>query len=146
MKSFSFRLDRILKLRSQAEQTQARRYGEAARAEADLERQCEEQARYLAGIGERITPNAGQVTNAGVLRALHLTSAVAADQLDQAEQARQDAERRAAAERSQLAQARVERKSLERLKEQQQADWRDAARRQEQKETDEIAARTQSRR
>ena len=146
MKAFSFRLDRILKLREDAEQTQARRYGEAARAEADLERQCREQATYLARIAERIAPTAGQVTSAGVLLALQLTSEAAASQLDEAERARVDAEKQSETERSHLAKARVERKSLERLKEQHHTDWRETANRRDQKEMDEIAARTRGRR
>jgi flagellar export protein FliJ len=146
VKAFYFRLDRILRLREDAEQAQARRYGEAARAEADLQRQCREQADYLAEIGDRITPAVGQLTNAGVLRALQLTTNAAANQLDEAERARTDAEQHAEAERAELAKARVERKSLERLKEQQQSNWREAASRQDQKEMDEIAARTRGRR
>jgi len=146
VKSFYFRLDRILRLREGAERSQARRYGEAARVEADLERQCREQTDYLAGIGERKTPAVGQLTNAGVLRALQLTSDAAASQLDDAERARVDAEKQAETERTELTKARVERKSLERLKEQHQSDWRAAANRHEQKEMDEVAARTRGRR
>lgn len=146
MKAFSFRLDRILKLREDAEQNQARRYGHAARAEADLDRQCREQANYLAAVSERIAPLTGQLTNVGVLRVLQLTSDAAATQLEEARRARTEAEKTAEVERSQLAQARVERKSLERLKDQHHADWRETAQRHDQREMDEIAARTRGRR
>lgn len=146
MKSFSFRLDRILKLREDAEQVHARRFGEAAREEADLDQQCRAQAKYLAEIGERIVPDAGKRTSAGVLQLLHLTSSVAAAQLDQAEQARHEAEQKAEALRVELAQARMERKTLERLKEQQQVTWHEGQSRDDRKEMDEIAARSKGRR
>jgi flagellar export protein FliJ len=145
VKAFFFRLDRILKLRGDAEQAQAKRYGEAARKEAELERRCREQAEYLTEIGDRLTPAAGQVTTAGELRALQLTSDAAATQLDHSRRARADAEIRAEGERVELAKARIERKTLERLKDQQRADWREADKKQDQKDTDEIAARTRGR-
>lgn len=141
MKSFSFRLDRILKLREDAEQAQARRFGEAARVEADLDRQAKERARDVSRIADQINPASGARTTAGLLRALHLTSSAAASQLESVEQARAEAESKAEVERAELAKARVERKTLERLKEQQQTTWRETLGRHDQKEMDEIASR-----
>ena len=142
MKAFSFRLDRILRLRENAEQRQARVYGHAARVESDLDRLCEEQASRLEQIGDRVAPPEGQQTSAGVLRLLSLTAEAAAQQLDLAHQDREEARQVASAERDRLAQARVERKSLERIRGNRHAAWREAAGREEQKETDEIASRT----
>ncbi|MBL8989439.1 MAG: flagellar export protein FliJ [Gemmatimonadales bacterium] len=141
MKAFSFRLERLLRLREEAEQQQARVMSEAARTEADLDRLCDDQQNYVARIGDRVTPPAGQVTNAGVLRALHLTSAAAASQLEDAERARAEARKQADQERERLADARRDRKTLERLKEHQKAAWQGEQNRDEQKTMDEIAGR-----
>ncbi len=142
MKAFSFRLDRILKLREDAEQRQARVMGDASRAEAELEDLCREQTSHLESVGNRATPAPGLRTSAGMLRILHLTSSAAASQLDQAEMARDDATKVADVERDRLAAARRDRKTLERLKEQKQGQWRQDAIRDERKTMDEIASRT----
>ena len=47
--------------RGEAEQRQARVLGEASRTEADLDRLCQDQESYIARIGDRVTPSAGQV-------------------------------------------------------------------------------------
>ena len=142
MKGFSFRLDRILRLREDAEQRQALAYGQAARSESEAERTCTEQETYLRDIGNRIAPPPGQMTNAGLLQVLNLTASAAAQQLDEAERHRAEARQTADTERDRLAQARVERKSLERLKVHQHDAWKEEAGRAEQKDSDEIAART----
>jgi flagellar FliJ protein len=141
MKAFSFRLERLLRLREEAENRQARATGEATRTEADLERLCRDQEEYFQEIGDRVTPTAGQLTNAGLLRALHLTSAAALSQLESAERAREDARRAAEAERERLAEAQRDRKTLERLKEHQRVAWQGEQKRDEQKDMDEIAGR-----
>ena len=142
MKAFSFRLDRILKLREDAEQRQARVMGDASRAETELDDLCREQTSYLESVGDRATPPPGLRTSAGMLRILHLTSSAAASQLDQAEMARDDATKVADVERARLAAARRDRKTLERMKEQKQGQWREDAIRDERKTMDEIASRT----
>lgn len=145
MKAFSFRLDRILKLREDAEQRQARIMGDATRAETELDDLCREQASFLRSVGDRVTPAPGLRTSAGMLRILQLTSAAAASQLDQAEKARDEATKVADAERDSLASARRDRKTLERLKEEQQGQWREDDARVERKAMDEIASRTRGR-
>ncbi len=145
MKAFSFRLDRILKLREDAEQRQARIMGDATRAETELDDLCREQASFLRSVGDRVTPAPGLRTSAGMLRILQLTSAAAASQLDQAEKARDEATKVADAERDVLASARRDRKTLERLKEEQQGQWREDDARVERKTMDEIASRTRGR-
>jgi flagellar export protein FliJ len=144
MKGFSFRLDRILRLRENAEQRQAVAYGEAARTETELDRLCEAQADYLRRIGDRLAQTPGQQTNAGLLQVLSLTASAAAQQLDQAKEHLDEARTVASTELDRLAQARVERKSLERIRVHRHAAWKEAAGREEQKESDEVAARTRS--
>jgi flagellar protein FliJ len=144
MKSFSFRLERILRLREQAEQGRARTFGAAAREEAQLDRLVRDQADYLASIGDRLAPKSGDQMSAGWLRVLTLTAAAAQQQLEDTEKSREDARKAADEARARLAEARVERRSLERLREKQQAAWGLEARREEQKTLDEIAGRRRS--
>lgn len=141
MKAFSFRLDRILKLREDAEQRQARVMGDATRAETALDDLCREQASYLQSVGDRVTPAPGLRTSAGMLRILQLTSAAAASQLDETEKARDEATKQADVERDSLAAARRDRKTLERLKEEKLGQWRESDVRDERKTMDEIAGR-----
>lgn len=142
MKAFSFRLERLLRLRGDAEQRQAIVLGEAARAEAEMEGLCRDQESFLAGMVDRLKPQVGQVTSAGMMRTLQLTGIAAASQLEQAEQERDEARRQADVERDRLAEARRERKTLERLKEHQRAAWLGEVDRDEQKTMDEIAGRS----
>lgn len=141
MKAFSFRLDRVLRLREQAEQRQAARLAAAAREQAELDGLCRDQASYVETVGDRVTPKPGAAASAGWLRALGLTAAAASRQLEEAEQSRETARRQADLERDRLANARVERKTLERLRERQHEAWRQAADRVEQAAIDEVAAR-----
>lgn len=141
MKAFSFRLDRILKLREDAEQRQARVMGDATRAETALDELCRDQASYLQSVGDRVTPAPGLRTSAGMLRILQLTSAAAASQLGETEKARDEATKQADVERDSLAAARRDRKTLERLKEEKLGQWRESDVRDERKTMDEIAGR-----
>ena len=141
MKAFSFRLDRLLRLKADAEQQQARVMGNAAREEAVLEQLCVDQAGYVADVGVRASPRAGQPTSAGVLRALHLTTLAARNQLADAERARMEARTLADTERARLSEARRERRTLERLKENQKAAWGQDLVRDERKTMDEVASR-----
>ena len=141
MKGFSFRLDRILKLREDAEHKQARVMGEASRAEADLDDRCRDQAQHLKTVGEQATPAPGLRTSAGMLQILQLTSDAAVRQLDQSEKARAEASKVTDLERERLQAARRDRKTLERLKEQKHLQWREDEVRDERKTMDEIASR-----
>lgn len=141
MKAFAFRLERLLKLREEAEQRRAIALGEANHAEVSLDRVCRDRASHVEDVAGRAAPAAGQRTSAGMLRALHLTSAAAALQLADAEAARAAARVAADEERARLADARRDRKTLERLKAHQHAAWRDELGRDEQKTMDEIAGR-----
>jgi len=142
MKSFSFRLDRILKLREGAEQRQARRLGQAVEAESMLARLCEVQESHLRAVGDQLLRAPGERLSAGMLRILRLASTAAANQLEDTERSRLEAEQAADSERERLAEARVERRSLEKLKEHQRTAWQEESGREEQKAMDEIAGRT----
>ncbi|MGE0441765.1 MAG: flagellar export protein FliJ [Gemmatimonadales bacterium] len=142
MKNFSFRLERLLRLREEAEQRQAMALGEATRAEVSADQLCEEREDHLRGVHDRVTPVAGQLTSAGMLRTLQLASAAAAGQVEAAEQAREAARAQADQERDRLIAAQRDRKTLERLREHQKAAWQGAVARHEQQTMDEIAGRT----
>ncbi len=142
MKAFHFRLDRILRLKEEAEQQRARAMGEAARAEATSDRVCLEQAAYAQGVGDRVSAATSVATHAGVLRALHLTTLAAMHQLEDAERSRVEARKVANEERVRLAEAQRERRTLERLKEHQREAWGKELALDERKTMDEVAGRT----
>ena len=141
MKAFHFRLDRVLRLKEEAEQQQARAMGEAARTEAALDQLCEDQAAHVRNVGERVSGATATPTNAGMLRALHLTAVAALHQLEDAEKARVDARKAADEERVRLAEAQRERRTLERLKEHQRSAWNRDLALDERKAMDEVAGR-----
>ena len=141
MKRFQFRLQRVLKLREDAEQRQAHALGEALHEERVLDTICAEEQARLHTIGEQLAPKPGELRNAGMLRVLGLTAEAANSRLSAAEESRHAAQKSVANERELLSAARVERKTLERLKDQQLGAWTEAVGRDEQKTTDEIALR-----
>lgn len=141
MKSFSFRLERLLRLRADQERQQARLLGEATREEARLDDELREQASHLERIEEKLTARPGERASAGWLRTLALTAEAAADQLAGTEASRDEARRRVGEERQKLAERATERKAIERLRELKAGEWHEAARRNEQKTTDEVAGR-----
>ena len=141
MKAFQFRLDRILRLKEEAEQQRARAMGEAAHAEAASDQLCVDQAAYVQHVGDRVSGATSVPTSAGVLRALHLTSVAAMHQLEDAERARVEARKAADDERIRLADAQRERRTLERLKEHQREAWGKELALDERKTMDEVAGR-----
>jgi flagellar export protein FliJ len=145
MKNFSFRLERILRLREEAEQRQARRMGDAAREEAEADRVCGDHARNVERVSQRLTQEPGRVVNVGLLQARALTATAAARQLEDAERERALAREVADTERERLTQARVERRSLERMRERRLDSWRKEVDREEQRTNDEIANRGRQR-
>lgn len=141
MKAFHFRLDRILRLKEEAEQQRARAMGEAARTEAAMDQMCVDQAEYARTVGDRVSAATAQPTSAGMLRSLHLTAAAAMHQLEDAEKARVEARKAADDERIRLAEAQRERRTLERLKEHQRSAWSRDLALDERKAMDEVAGR-----
>ncbi|MEO8449502.1 MAG: flagellar export protein FliJ [Gemmatimonadota bacterium] len=141
MKRFKFRLQRVLKLREDAEQRQAAALGEALHEERVLDTICAEEKARLDQISEQLAPKPGELRSAGMLQVLGLTAQAANTRLSAAEDSRHKAQKAVANERELLSAARVERKTLERLKDQQHGAWTEAIGRDEQKTTDEIALR-----
>jgi flagellar export protein FliJ len=141
MKSFTFRLERILRLRTDAERQQARRLGEATQEEARLDALVQDQATYLERIGDRLAQQPGDRTSAGWLRVLTLTADAAAQQLQESARSRERARESVDALRERLPEARVERMSQERLRDRQEGTWKDSERREERSAMDEIAGR-----
>ena len=131
----------MLKLREDAEQRQAHALGEALHEERVLDTICAEEQARLRTIADQLVPKPGELRNAGMLRVLGLTADAANTRLSAAEDSRQEAKKAVATERELLSAARVERKTLERLKDQQHGAWTEAVGRDEQKTTDEIALR-----
>ena len=141
MKRFAFRMDRLLHVRSSAEQQQARRLGEALRAEESERRELEtaEATRERAKEQSRhLMPN---VRRAGVLVGLEHTVDVLESRADAAQAALNDAAAEVEVARERYRYARQERRTLERLREQQFERWAVESARQEQMEIDEVAAR-----
>jgi flagellar FliJ protein len=141
MKGFRFRLDRILKLREDAEQRQAQVLGAALREESTLDELQAAGAQQLNQITEQLALKPGAVAHAGLLRVLGLTAEAATSQLAAVEQSREEARKVVEAERDRLAAARVERKSLERLREHHLEAFQRDQNQREQKRLDEIAGR-----
>ncbi len=141
MKAFSFRLDRILRLKEEAEGQQARVMGEAARNEAVLDQICLDQAGYVLKVSDQAAAITGERTNAGKLRTRHLAAMAALRQLEEAERARVVARKLADVERVRLAEAQRERRTLERLKAHQRETWDQELVRDERKTMDEVAGR-----
>jgi len=141
MKSFSFRLERLLRLRTDQERQQARRLGEATQEETRLDQEIRDQESHLERIGDQLSSRPGERSSAGWLRTLALTAEAAADQLAGAETSREEARRRVIEERTRLAERATERKAIERLRELRSDEWSEALRRHEQKTTDEVAGR-----
>jgi flagellar export protein FliJ len=139
MKTFLFRLERILQLRSRAERERAQSLGHALRDEEARRRNLEEAAARLGRLGEQIADAAPAVANAGTLRNLELTVQAAASQVEAAEDSHRVAADVLEAEQERFNQARKERRVLERLREQRLAAWSAQAVREEQGEHDAIA-------
>ena len=141
MKRFTFRLQRLLELRSAVERDQARHLAEARQAEA-------ERLRLLRASQERLDSAAGQPmsgpfeqTTAGNLvnRDLALNRLAAEAAAADAEHSKSSA----AAEQEQVkySEAATARMAVEKLREQRLAAWNEEANRVDQHETDETAIR-----
>lgn len=141
MKRFSFRMDRLLHVRSSAEQQQARQLGEALRAEeterGELETAEATRERAKEQL-QHLTPN---VRRAGVLVSLERTVDALESRADAARAALNEATARVETQRECYRHARQERRALERLRERQYERWAVESAREEQMEIDEVAAR-----
>lgn len=137
MSQFRFRLQRLLELRGAAERARAADMGRVAAEEARLRSESEAEASHVAEVEAQRTAS-GPVP-AGLRTAWGLTTDAARSRLSDAEEAVQDAVERRATEEARFADARMARRSLERLRDKQQADWSVEHGRHEQADSDEVA-------
>ena len=139
MKKFSFRLDRLLDLRSLKEREQAAVLGRALQDETASREALENAQERLGEAREQAAPGPGRVSAAGTLHNLGLTVAAAATQRDEAAVSQGDAERTLEAERDRYEATQRDRRVVERLRENRLEDWTREAGRKEQQETDGVA-------
>lgn len=145
MKRFTFRLDRVLELREAAERLQAGILGKANQAKAEAERESEASASQLEIVRDQAGQTGDIPTAAGLRNAIGMTMQAAQAQVELNEAALLEAQQQHAEEMARFAEARMARRTIERLKEQRTADWVEAANRAEQGDIDEIAQRHPSR-
>lgn len=141
MSVFHFRLDRVLRLRRQAESEQARELGAALRREEAARAERESAERALEG-GHRAVSDPALIARpvpAGLLASLRTATRALAHSLDHAERRHDRSTAEVDAERHEFDEARRERRVLERLREHAADDWSRESARHDQKMTDDIA-------
>ena len=146
MKKFVFRLERVLQLRADAEQACARALSEAQQVEALYRQRQEESAARIDRLSEQLVQAPSRLLSAGLLCNLGLTLQAAHSELADAAKSLVEAREVADAERVRFTQARIERRVVEKLKEQRHATWHGEVERGEQKAIDEMALRAHLRR
>lgn len=146
MKRFTFRLERLLDLRTALERERARILAEARQAEAERLAAVEASRQRLAEACAQVSATPAGFATAGSLCNLDLAVArLAAD----AEAASAEHLKSAAAadqEMARYSEAATARRAVERLREHRFADWSQAASRAEQHDNDETALRLSQRR
>ncbi len=144
MKQFVFRLERLRRLREVAERERARALGEAMRVEAERRAALDEsiirresaRAQFMEAANEtRGSMAAGSLTN------LSSVAGSFGEVVSAAESEFRRAEEGTEVERRNFAEARKERRVLDRLRDRQKSDWLCDASREEQAAIDENAAR-----
>jgi flagellar export protein FliJ len=144
MKSFVFRLERLLDLRSTAERERAQALGQAMRKEESQRLALDEASERLGSCGDQIAGVLDNVAPAGALTNLRLAIEAAMRQVDSAALSHQAALDQMQQERELFSQARVERRVVERLREKRRAAWTEEVSRVEQSEMDSIARNRRS--
>lgn len=137
MSGFRFRLQRLLELRNATERARAADMGRVAAEEAHLRAVSEEVAGRLSEVEEQST--GGGPVPAGLRAAWGVSADAARARLNAAHDAVQDAVDRREVEQGRFSDARMARRSLERLRDRQKADWTVEHGRQEQADSDEVA-------
>ena len=141
MKQFAFRLERILRLRSQAEREQARVLGSARQGEDARRLRLEEASVQLGRCGQQILAGASEVKAAGTMDILGLTVSEAAGRVEAASASHQEAEDAVRQQEDTYHDAKRERRVLEKLRERRQTLWSQESSREEQKDMDAQALR-----
>jgi flagellar export protein FliJ len=142
MSRFKFRLDRLLQLREAAEKQQAIVLNDAKKVEEAQRRRSEESSERVAEIAEQIHgPNGVNGIAAGLWQVYGMTLGAARHQAENESAMLADAAQKRDEEMERFAEARVARRTLERLKEHRADDWAIAAGQKEQLDIDEVARR-----
>lgn len=141
MKRFTFRMDRLLHVRSSVEQQQARQLGEVLRAEDAERRELETAEATRERAKEQLQHLTTDVRRAGVLVSLEHTVDILESRAGAARAALNEATARVEMQRERYRHARQERRALERLRKREYERWAVESVREEQKEIDEVAAR-----
>jgi len=139
VKTFFFRLERLLQLRARNERERARRLGEALREEQEQRDVLAAAAANLGQCGQQIAEATGKVASAGMILNLGLAMDAAVNQVEAAEVSHRAAAESVVSEQEQFGRARMERRVIERLRERREDAWRTAAAREEQCEQDGLA-------
>ena len=141
MKRFAFRLERLLKLRRTFEHKQAKNLGEVVQVEERERQAYEESAERHADARRQLGEPSPVANRAGVRMNLKRAVDAFGDRADAARESHEDAVRRVAEERERYTDARKDRRTLERLREKQRAEWEVETTRREQAAIDEVASR-----
>ncbi len=141
MKRFTFRMDRLLHVRSSVEQQQGRQLGEVLRAEDAERRELETAEATRERAKEQLQHLTTDVRRAGVLVSLEHTVDILESRAGAARAALNEATARVEMQRERYRHARQERRTLERLRKREYERWAVESVREEQKEIDEVAAR-----
>jgi flagellar export protein FliJ len=137
MTRFHFSLQRLLDLRTAAERLQAAAIGRAFAEEEKRREASAEHASQLESVEEQVSGS--RAMPAGLFHVWGLSTDAARAQLAAATDALREAESALQQEQDRFTDARSARRSLERLRDRQEADWSTEAGRQEQADSDEIA-------
>ncbi len=143
MSRFHFGLQRLLDLRSAAERAQAAAVGQARAEEDRCRQESRDEADHLAAVQQQATE--GAAIPAGLRHVWGLSTEAARSRAAEADNALRRAEGSAQAEQDRFSAARMARRSLERLRERQAADWWIEYGRQEQADSDEVARQQNAR-
>ncbi len=146
MKKFTFRLERLLELRSAFERERARELAEARRAEAERLEALEASQRRLAEATAQVSAAPAGMATAGSLCNLNLAVSRLAAEAEAASAEHQKSAAAAEQELNRFSEAATARRAVEQLKGRRYADWSEAANRAEQQENDETALRLSERR
>ncbi len=141
MKNFSFRLERVLQLRTLAEQAQARRLAEAKQHEAEQRLFSEAGAARVADAISQVAATPADLRTAGTLSNLILTVEAARARAAAAGAAHRESLARLESEITSYEESRQARRAIERLREQRLEAWQQEVDRMEQGIMDEVAQR-----
>lgn len=139
MKPFQFRLERLLRMRERHEQARASELGTARREAEQREAEAARAREHVAACGEQAAEALESSRSAGLLGLFGVVLRSALDRSESAEQAHDLALENVRERERHFGEARRDRRSLERLREQREDEHRGEASRAEQSHIDENA-------